>query len=68
MPGAPYYAEAFPPLPGRCFPMVGHHAEAGHREAGAGRLARVVAGAEWGAATGSRPARATGLHRSWTAA
>jgi hypothetical protein len=29
MPGAPYYAEAFSPLPGRCFRMVAHHGEAG---------------------------------------
>ena len=27
MPGAPYYAEAFSPLPGRCFRMVAHHGE-----------------------------------------
>jgi hypothetical protein len=27
--GAPYYAEAFSPLPGRCFWMVAHHNEAG---------------------------------------
>ena len=25
MPGAPYYAEAFSPLPGRCFRMVTRH-------------------------------------------
>jgi hypothetical protein len=29
MTGAPYYAEAFSPLPGRCFRMVGHYGEAG---------------------------------------
>jgi hypothetical protein len=29
MPGAPHYAEAFSPLPGRCFRMVAHHGEAG---------------------------------------
>jgi hypothetical protein len=29
MPGAPYYAEAFYPLPGRCFRLVAHHGEAG---------------------------------------
>jgi hypothetical protein len=29
MPGAPYYAEAFSPLPGRCFRLVAHHGEAG---------------------------------------
>ena len=29
MPEAPYYAEAFSPLPGRCFRMVAHHGEAG---------------------------------------
>jgi hypothetical protein len=29
MPEAPYYAEAFFPLPGRCFQMVAHHGEAG---------------------------------------
>jgi hypothetical protein len=29
MPGAPYYAEAFFPLPGRCFRLVAHHGEAG---------------------------------------
>jgi hypothetical protein len=29
MPAAPYYAEAFSPLPGRCFRMVAHHGEAG---------------------------------------
>jgi hypothetical protein len=29
MPGAPYYAQAFSPLPGRCFRMVPHHGEAG---------------------------------------
>jgi hypothetical protein len=29
MPGAPYYAEAFSPLPGRCFRMVAHPGEAG---------------------------------------
>ncbi len=28
MPGAPYYAEAFSPLPGRCL-LVAHHGEAG---------------------------------------
>jgi hypothetical protein len=29
MPGAPYYAEAFSRLPGRCFRLVAHHGEAG---------------------------------------
>jgi hypothetical protein len=29
MPEAPYYAEAFSLLPGRCFRMVTHHGEAG---------------------------------------
>ena len=29
MPGAPYYAEASSPLPGRCFGMVAHQGEAG---------------------------------------
>jgi hypothetical protein len=29
MAGAPYYAEAFSPRPGRCFRMVAHHGEAG---------------------------------------
>jgi hypothetical protein len=29
MPGAPYYAEAFSPLPGRCFRMVAQQGEAG---------------------------------------
>jgi hypothetical protein len=29
MPGAPYYAETFPPLAGRCFRMVAHHGAAG---------------------------------------
>ena len=29
MPRAPSYAEAFSPLPGRCFRMVAHHGEAG---------------------------------------
>jgi hypothetical protein len=29
MPGAPHYAEAFSPLPSRCFRMVVHHGEAG---------------------------------------
>jgi hypothetical protein len=29
MPGAAYYAQAFSPLPGRCFRMVAHHGEAG---------------------------------------
>jgi hypothetical protein len=31
MPGAPHYAEAFSPLPGRCFRLVAHHGEAGPR-------------------------------------
>ena len=31
MPGAPYYAEAFSPLPGRCFRLVAQHGEAGPR-------------------------------------
>jgi hypothetical protein len=29
MPGAPYYAEAFFPLPGRCFRLVASKGEAG---------------------------------------
>jgi hypothetical protein len=29
MPGAPYYAEAFSPLPGRCFRLVASQGEAG---------------------------------------
>jgi hypothetical protein len=29
MPGAPYYAEAFSPMQGRCFRMVAHHGQAG---------------------------------------
>ena len=29
MPGAPYYAEAFSPMPSRCFRMVGQQGEAG---------------------------------------
>jgi hypothetical protein len=29
MPGAAYYAQAFSPLPGRCFRMVAHHGETG---------------------------------------
>jgi hypothetical protein len=29
MPGAPFYAEAFSPLPGRCFRLVAHPGEAG---------------------------------------
>jgi hypothetical protein len=29
MPRAPYYAEAFSPLPGRCFRMVSRHGDAG---------------------------------------
>jgi hypothetical protein len=29
MTGALYYANAFSPLPGRCFRMVAHHGEAG---------------------------------------
>jgi hypothetical protein len=29
MPGAPYYAEAFSPLPGRCFRLVASASEAG---------------------------------------
>jgi hypothetical protein len=31
MPGAPYYAEAFSPLPSRCFRMVADHGEGGPR-------------------------------------
>jgi hypothetical protein len=29
MPGAPYYAEAFSPMPGRCLRMIGRKEEAG---------------------------------------
>jgi hypothetical protein len=29
MPEAPYYAEAFSPIPGRCFRLVAHPGEAG---------------------------------------
>jgi hypothetical protein len=29
MPGAPYYAEAFSLLPGRCFRLIAHKGEAG---------------------------------------
>jgi hypothetical protein len=29
MPGAPYYAEASSPLPGRCFRLVAHSGSAG---------------------------------------
>ena len=49
MPGALYYAEAFSPLPGRCFRLVAHLGEAG-------RLARLVAGAQ-------RPLPRRGLRR-----
>jgi hypothetical protein len=28
MPGAPYYAEAFSPLPGRCFRLIGPPSDA----------------------------------------
>ena len=64
MPGAPYYAEAFSPLPGRCFRMVAHHGEAwADALPRAGGLARVVAGAERPPLPGRglrRPPAATG--------
>ena len=46
MPGAPYYAEAFFSLPGRCFRMVAHPGEAGPSHCLSGDLARVLAGAQ----------------------
>ena len=42
MPGVPYYAQAFSPLPGRCFRMVAHH--------GLRRVART-----WRQASGTPP-------------
>ena len=60
MPGAPYYAETFSPLPGHCFHLVAHHGEAGpthcpNRSAGVAPGGRRTA-----VATGSTPAKATG--------
>jgi hypothetical protein len=64
MPGAPYYAQAFSPLPGRCFRLVAHHGEAGPTHCPEPVAWRGSWGARTAAATGSRPAKATGRHRS----
>jgi hypothetical protein len=46
MPGAPYYAEGFSPLPGRCFRLIARPGEADPLLR-ASCLARFVAGAEY---------------------
>src|SRR5829696_4534722 len=60
MPGAPYYAEAFALLPGRCFRMVAHHGEAGPTHCPEPVAWRGSWRPRTAAATASRPAKATG--------
>jgi hypothetical protein len=43
---APYYAEAFSPLPGRCFRLVARGGQRAGPLPGAARLARLLAGPE----------------------
>jgi hypothetical protein len=69
MPAAPYYAQAFAPLPSRCFWMVGHPGDTGptHRpepvawrgswRAPSGRRYRVEAGPLASTGPGQRPGR-----------
>jgi hypothetical protein len=57
---APYYAEAFSPLPGRCFRLAARHGEGGPTHCPEPPTWRGTWRAPNGAATASRRARATG--------
>ncbi len=46
MPGAPYYAEAFSPRPGRCFRLIASQARPARPTARARGLGRLLAGPE----------------------
>ena len=68
MPEALYCAEAFSPLPGRCFRLVAHHGEAGPHTAPSRRPGAARGERRTAAATGLTLAKATGRHRTREAA
>jgi hypothetical protein len=68
MSGAPYYAEAFSPLPGRCFRLVSATARLGRLTAPSPSPGAGPGEPPTDAATGSRLAKATGRPRTREAA